>query len=351
MGLFIITGTMGGGKSYFAAELADKCWRSGGVVHSNVPWSEEELQKRKFDHLHVRLPDDVSTWVRKEPSPDGMGERLASDFIIGGEEGAENLIIVDEAALAFHMYDQLANRARNRTIFELVVMSRQIGVDMYFISQSAMNIDVAIRNVAEAVIHCVNVKRLPGFGAILAWFVGDFRRAWLSPLKRQVMSAAYARFSSSVAALYNTHGVGARINVARSTTRREKGVQLSFGAWAFILLIFGLAASSWYFYQKNGGFFVWDKKLAPKDDNEAVDLRGQSAEKTTDKKRPHIVAIMSEPLTFYTSAGDVFSMLPRQGVRHFTMSSESPETITIQADGESIVFDKPKLPASNDPTK
>ncbi len=344
MGLFIITGTMGGGKSYFAAELAFKCWKAGGVVHSNVPWSQDELHKREFDHLHVKLPDDVSRWVRKEPSPEG-GERLASDVIVGGSEGAENLIIVDEAALAFHMYDQVANRNRNRTIFELVVMSRQIGVDMYFISQSAANIDVAIRNVAEAVIHCVNVKRLPGFGPILAWFVGDFRRAWLSPLKRQVMSANYARFSPTVSALYHTHGVGAKINVARSTSRKEKGFSLSMSAWAFLAVLASLIVASFYFYAKNKGFWNIERRFAKaeKEDLQPVDLRNAPAPAGAAGPRAQIVAKLSAPLTFYTSDGEVFSMVQRPGVRLITMAEESTESVIVHAGAETLTFDKPKL--------
>lgn len=343
MGLFIITGTMGGGKSYYAAELAYKCWKAGGVVHSNIPWNQEELHRHEFEHLHVKLPDDVSTWVRKEESPEG-GQRLASDVIIGGTEGAENLIIVDEAALAFHMYDQVANRARNRVIFELVVMSRQIGVDMYFISQSASNIDVAIRNVAEAVIHCVNVKRLPGFGQLLAWFVGDFRRAWLSPLKRQVMSASYARFSSSVAALYNTHGVGAKINVARSTSRKEKGFSLSLGAWTFVLFFLGLLATSFYFYRKNKGFFAMGKRFEKDAQSETVpvDMRPPGARGQAEA-RPQVVAMLSAPYTLYTSDGLVYSMQARSGVRLIQMAEETPETITVRTGIESLTFDKPKL--------
>lgn len=343
MGLFIITGTMGGGKSYFASELAYKCWKAGGVVHSNIPWNNDELQRREFDHLHVKLPDDVSTWVRKEPAPEG-GERLASDVIVGGIEGAENLIIVDEAALLFHMYDQVANRNRNRIIFDLVVMSRQIGVDMYFISQSASNIDVAIRNVAEAVIHCVNVKRLPSFGPLLAWFVGDFRRAWLSPLKRQVMSASYARFSPVVAALYNTHGVGAKINVARSTSRKEKGFTLSFGAWAFLALLVGLVLTSFYFYRKNKGFFNLEQRF--KSDGqaqaEALDMRPAAA-RGPGQARPQVVAMLNVPYTVYTSDGLVYSMEPRPGVRFIQSAEETPETIIVKTGIEALTFDKPKL--------
>lgn len=345
MGLFIITGTMGGGKSYFAAELARDCWRAGGIVHSNIPWNADELDRHDFGRLHVKLPDDVSTWVRKEPSPEG-GERLASDWIIGGTEGAENLIIVDEAALAFHMYDQLANRARNRTIFELVVMSRQIGVDMYFISQSAQNIDVAIRNVAEAVIHCVNVKRLPGIGPLLGLFVGDFRRNWLSPLKRQVMSHSYARFNPSVAALYNTHGVGDKINVQRSEGRARKGVQLSVGAWLFIVALLGLGGGSFHLYRKSGGFLNFSNTTANAaasgEHAQIQDLRKAAASRSSG---PVVVAVLSEPLTYYISSGDVYSFVPRYGVRRIVAVSESAESVTLDAEGESVTFAKPKPPA------
>ena len=228
MGLYIITGTMGGGKSYFAADLAYNCWQDGGVVHTNMPWRMDELERLGFADRHIELPEDHEKWVRTEQGPDGK-ERVASDVLIGGTEGHENLIIIDEAALQLSAMDQALTRQKNKTLFRLVVMSRQLGIDMYFITQSATNIDVFIRNVAESVIHCQNVTKIPGVGAILALFVGEFRRSWLSPLQRKVIMTKYARFNSLIGGLYKTDGEGAKMNIKRSEHLRKK----KKGNWSF----------------------------------------------------------------------------------------------------------------------
>lgn len=235
MGLFLVTGTMGGGKSYFAAELARDTWKAGGIVHSNIPWNVEELQKHGWHEKHIKLPEDHLEWARYETGPDGK-KRLASDVLVGGAEGRENVVIVDEAALILHSMDQLENKKRNRSLFELVVMSRQLGLDVYFISQSAANIDVAIRNVMEQEIRCVNLRRVPLWGPIMTGplkpFFGDFRRNYLSQKGRE-LTHSYANYSGDIGALYNTHGVGDTINIKRQVTAAAKtGVPLK--AWGML---------------------------------------------------------------------------------------------------------------------
>ncbi|MBN8421907.1 MAG: hypothetical protein J0L73_23520 [Verrucomicrobia bacterium] len=247
MGLYIISGTMGGGKSYLAAQLAFECWRDGGIVHSNMPWNFEEIDSLGFTSQHITLPESHEQWVRTELGPDGK-ERVASEVLIGGAEGHENLIIIDEAALQLSAMDQAETKKKNRTLFRLVVMSRQLGLDMYFVSQSTTNLDVFIRNVAESIIHCQNVKRIPGIGAVLAFFVGAFRRTWLSPQQRKPLMTRYARFNPAIGALYKTHGEGDKMGVKRAERLRKK----RGGNWQWKhVLYFGSAISLGWYCWKN----------------------------------------------------------------------------------------------------
>ena len=239
MGLYIVTGTMGGGKSYFAAQLAYDCWRDGGIVHSNMPWVQDEVEALGYWDKHVTLPSNHEKWVTTDQGPDGE-DRVSSDVLIGGTEGQENLIIIDEASLQLSAMDQALTRQKNKTLFRLVVMSRQLGLDIYFISQSATNLDVYIRNVAESVIHCQNVNKIPGVGSILAKIVGDFRRSWLSPLKRAVILTKYARFNPVIGSLYKTDGEGAKMNIKRSERMRKK--KKGNWTWKSLSAITGTAA-------------------------------------------------------------------------------------------------------------
>lgn len=350
MGLFIISGTMGGGKSYYAAELAYECWKAGGYVHSNLPWEFDELERLGFAGRHIEVPKDTTKWVTKVQTDDG--EVLQSDWIRGGAEGQENLIIIDEAALCFHAYDQAENRKRNRSIFELVVMSRQIGVDMYFISQAATNIDSAIRKVAEVVIRCINVSRINGIGPILAPLLGTFRRVWTQPEKGGEISAQFARFNPAIGALYKTHGVGDRVQVQRDASRKAKPAKLSLAVWAFLLLVAGLL-----------GFSLWMAYKTPK----ALSTVGHFAEKTRleqlekqvaegtaapapaqakanipfSKREGYLVARIESPLTIYDSLGRVHSIEARNGQRAFVGMSEDADTVTINyAGAEPVILNK-----------
>ncbi|HEY1082222.1 MAG TPA: zonular occludens toxin domain-containing protein [Prosthecobacter sp.] len=198
---------MGGGKSYFTAETALKAWKEGAIVHSNMDWNEERLAELGYDKLHVRLPDDPTKWL---------------GVIKGGAEGLENLLIVDESAMIFHTWDAAESKKRDRDLFDVLVMSRKLGLDCYFISQHADNVQSAIRRIAQHDLRCVAVSKIPIIGPTMARIKGDFLRVVRQPENRKELSRTYHRFSKEVGGIYHTEAVrGVATTIQREATRTK----------------------------------------------------------------------------------------------------------------------------------
>lgn len=324
MGLFIVSGTMGGGKSYYAAELALACWKAGGIVHSNMPWNWEKLEELGYTKQHIKLPEDILDWVSKQKDANTGKDVLTTKVLIGGEEGAENMLIIDEASMILHAYDAMENRKRNRALFDLVIMSRQLGLDMFFLVQSPQNIDGAIRNVAENIHHCVNVGRVPFFGPMLKWFYGDFRRTIFPTHRRTPLSHSYARFKQAVGDLYKTHGEGAKIQIERNTTRQKKKTF----PWKIIISTFTLLGIAAYGFKE---ILFGGKIMTP------MALQGKQAEKpkeqvmsTLPPSKEGIIDLPPDPKplppkdeeyvvartidTVITSKGKVYSLKTAKGI-------------------------------------
>lgn len=336
MGLYIITGTMGGGKTIYAVELARNCWKAGGWVHSNLPFIDEELAREGWLERHVQLPKDTTKWARKELQADGT-ETLVSDIIIGGEEGAENLVIIDEAALQFHAYDQVENRKKNRAMFDFVVMSRQIGVDIYFISQSATNIDAAIRKVAQNIIKCVNVRNIPGIGPIIAPFVGNFRRLWLTPDKGAVQSASFAWFKPDAARLYKTHGEGDKIDIKRDPSRKVQRARLSPVVWLFMTLIVGLFSTAIYMvYRTPAALRGTAAHFESKGDSQGPKAASSNVATPPPPQLPYVVLIRQHPLVLHDSRGRVYAMHPTGSERIFDSLEENETSYVLKMRGVEV---------------
>ncbi len=328
MGLFIVSGTMGGGKSYFLAEIAKKCWEDGGVVHGNMEWKTEEIERRGWLDRLVELPANPERWVTKTKVEDGDDE-LASDWIIGGTEGAENLVIIDEASRKFHMFDQQANRARNRAIFDLAIMSRQVGIDIYFLAQNANNIDVAIRGIAESQIRCINVERIPFLGRILAWFMGTFRRVWLSPLKSEIQVVKYARFDPEIASLYKTHGQGDKIKMKRSE-RTQVLPNKPRVSWFAVFALLGFLAltilGGCHLMKKSTSLVSEWSGNAP---SVAAASLGQPAPKVEAEEVVTLIAAFDDPPRYIASDGTLYSLGPVTGAVVADRVENSESSVTL----------------------
>lgn len=308
---------MGAGKTLFCVERAIECWKRGGVVHSNVPFYADKVAEQGW--VHVDLPTDCQKWVTCEKDENGA-DIIGSDILVRGREGAENVVILDESAWSLHTTDQQENKKRLKALFRLVSMSRQVGLEMYFVSQSSSNIDVTIRTMVNAVIHCVNISHIRGIGPLVAFFFGTFRRTWLSPLKREKTHAESARFKPHVAAFYNTHGVGDTMRMKQSAAPVQgpikSSAKVSPVVWLIIIAFFVALGFVVYQYKTKGYWFFpakEDIELITAKDGKPGAAIGAAPGLLDGQAPPRLSASDAANGLFVDSLGRLFSMSPGLG--------------------------------------
>jgi hypothetical protein len=244
MGFRLITGTLGGGKSYYAAELAAKAWSQGAWVHSNMDWNYPLLERIGWDKKHVKLSENPKEWI---------------DQIIAGAEGKENVLIVDESAMVFHAWDIAESKKRDRELFDVLVMSRKLGLDVYFISQHQDNVNSAIRRIAQETVKCVACKHIPVLGPLMVKWKGDFLRKRMTPEKNIELARSFHRFDKRIGQLYHTEAVrGAASKVKRDVTRKEENTpKTDRRIWVHLgFILAGLIIGVWYYCFRDKKPFV-----------------------------------------------------------------------------------------------
>lgn len=227
---------MGGGKSYFGVEKAKEAWDRGSIVHDNFKWTQ---QAEKYAKLHVMLPGEPLLWAKRNAEG-----HLESGVIVRGSEACPNIVLIDEAYLYFGIHDRIAHANRNRILLEFCAMSRQLGLVIYFISQSAENVDAGVRKIAAFHIHCVNNAKIPGIGAMASLLLGRFTRISKSPQKNVELTREKARFDQSIGDLYNTHGQGdeAVMNTHVGAGVVKPKMDFKFKALGLGIIVAGIAA-------------------------------------------------------------------------------------------------------------
>lgn len=250
MSFSLVTGLMGGGKSYFGVETAIQAAKEGALIHTNLPLVQEEWEKAGLWDKVVKLPRDPTKWItftKKEVDGETV-EVPSSEFITGGAEGAENLVIFDEASLTFRTKDQAKNKDIHQPVFDLVALSRHVGLEIIFLAQDENNVSSDLRRLAQWRTRCVAVKEIPMIGQFAVRFVGDFKRlVYKGGMGKTVFMISYHRFKQSVGAMYKTHGmaesVAMRVEATRTSkgmdTSKKKGLLLFIGGPLLCLLLIG----------------------------------------------------------------------------------------------------------------
>jgi hypothetical protein len=251
MAFTIITGLMGGGKSYLGVETCLQAAKEGAIVHTNLPLVQEEWEKLDLWKQIVILPREPSLWIRHEKKiVDGVETEIpTSDCIIGGSEGRENLVIFDEASIVFRTKDQAKNKDRHQPVFDLIALSRHVGLEIIFLAQHEDNISADLRRLAQHKTKCIATKTIPLIGWIVEPWFGAFVRDVYRGLQKAPYMRSYHKFSPVIGALYKTHGmaesVSMRVEATRSTKamdgQKKKSLLLFVGAPLLCILIFGAA--------------------------------------------------------------------------------------------------------------
>lgn len=261
---------MGGGKSYLGAELCAKYWSEGAYVHTNMDMVEEEVISRGWAERFVKLNDEPTDWDAN---------------LIGGAEGQENLVVIDEAMVLFDSMDWQANRKRHKNLMHFLTQSRKVGLDIFMIGQAQKGMDAQFSRISLEIISCSAVKRWPVIGAFLVTLRGDFCRATKYPNGQRAAPLKYVRFDPNIGSLYRTESTHGRFdNVERRVTRAPKSEKMSRAkSWAYLgafvcalLIVFFLIRNAWY------SFFVAPGQPVP----EVADNRSAQPPRTLQNEEP-----------------------------------------------------------------
>jgi hypothetical protein len=231
---------MGGGKSYYGAELCMQYWKEGAYVHTNMDMVEERIAELGWTERFIKLGDEPTEW---------------DQHLIGGAEGQENLVVIDEAMVIFDSMDWQVTRKRHKNLMHFLTQSRKVGLDIYMIGQAQKGMDATFSRISLEVISCTAVKRWPLIGPYMVTLRGDFCRARKYPNGQRAAPLKYVRFSPEVGAIYRTESTHGRFdNVERRVTRAPKSEKMSRAkAWVLlasfvvaILIIVFLIRHAWH---------------------------------------------------------------------------------------------------------
>lgn len=244
IGLRLVTGVMGGGKSYFMAETILKALREGAQVHTNLDLNFAMVKELGFAEQVVDLRN--------------VDVKRMHEHIRAGDESRPNLLCLDEAALFFYVDEQNNQKVRedNKDVLLFLTWARRFGLEIYFATQSSKNVNVKLRRMSEYTIRCTNRTQIPYFGWLLSGLFGEFKRSvYLTDEdKETVLCSNSARFSAEVGKFYDTHGfVGQQANqgivMDKVITRRvPKRVDQTQGKVVLVSFVVAVVVGVAYLY-------------------------------------------------------------------------------------------------------
>lgn len=138
----VITGNLGGGKSYFAVERMVALWRQGGVCFTNLEVRWENVKKYFVDEFSLELDDRQLQIIEQSD---------VAHFVNHLQEGTDEIpvmCVLDEIHLAFN-----ARKWQNadEKVLEFLTQARKMSVHILLISQHQDNIDKQFRRMVEYV--------------------------------------------------------------------------------------------------------------------------------------------------------------------------------------------------------
>lgn len=282
MSFTLITGLMGGGKSYLAVETCLQAAKEGAMVHTNLPLVQEEWEALGLWDKIVILPKEPSKWIRFEKKIiDGEETEVpTSDCITGGAEGRENIVVFDEASIVFRVKDQARNKDKHQPVFDLIALSRHVGLEIIFIAQHEDNVSADLRRLAQNRTKCIKTVGIPLVGIFAQYILGDFCRVVYQGQSKAPWLKSWHRFNPAVGKLYKTHGmaesVAMRVDATRSSkgldTGKKKGLLLFVGGPLLCLAL--LCVAGWRIKRDFFGEKTKPKEAAPVADPKAGTDKG-----------------------------------------------------------------------------
>jgi hypothetical protein len=143
-----------------------------------------------------------------------------SDVLLMGAEGAENVVVVDEAAIEISADTQDKDKEKNSGLFGLVALSRHAGLDIYFLAQKMTHVAKKVRDLAETRTMCSNCANIPVAGWFLKRFFGDLRRTVYKD--GTLFGSVFLRLKPEICEFYQTHGMRQQLELKAGGQRIKK---------------------------------------------------------------------------------------------------------------------------------
>lgn len=315
MAFHFVTGLMGGGKSYYGAELCFHALTEGAVIHTNVPLNQEIIDAKGWQDRVVMLDGEPSDWVRIEER--NGKEVWVSDLLYMGSEGSENIVVVDEAAISVSAETQTKDAAKNRALFGLIALSRHAGLEVYFLAQRQNHVAKKVRDLAETVTFCVNCAKIPAIGWFLVRFFGDMRRT----IKRDgvVFGSYFLRRKQEICDFYSTHGMRDKLDMKQAGHRvKRASAWTSKSVWQIVgvalLAVGAIGFGLFDLFDTLGG--LGTKSETPASEAATKTTKTEAADKPATNRKRHVEwSADDEHVIGAVFKGPKLAVLTRSGYR------------------------------------
>ncbi|WP_438479841.1 zonular occludens toxin domain-containing protein [Oleiharenicola lentus] len=141
----IITGTLGGGKSMCAVDMAMEHLSLGGTVVTNIPIFSDKVASWMLEEFGLIF--DPTRLIL-------LNQASIADFenhAVRGNQKIAAMMVLDEAALDLNAKD---HAQVSRETFNFVVLVRKLRIHLVFIAQDANDVAKQIRGKMQKEIHC-----------------------------------------------------------------------------------------------------------------------------------------------------------------------------------------------------
>ncbi len=158
----IITGLLGGGKSYFASVIRGyEHLKAGGFLYTNVEMYPDVIAECMERDGKVFDPERLVLL-------DGKCVKGFESQIKRGTPDMPVMVVLDEAHLEWNSrdYQQTRKDPAQKKMLTLNTLARKLDLALYYITQNYSDVDKQIRGKASGLITCRNLFRKPLIGFI-----------------------------------------------------------------------------------------------------------------------------------------------------------------------------------------
>lgn len=201
VGIEIITGSIGGGKTYHAMEMIAQRLCQGGVVATNCVLNKQAFAdyvlkktKCKMDPRQIVELTYEQVLHFPEHSP-----AMCNDI--------KTLIIIDEAHIWLNArsWNDKLNAPAKKNLMEYAAQTRKQGTDLVFIVQNESMLDSQVKALATAFWYNMDMQNLKIPGLRIKYPLAQFLRQKYHPLhKTKSMERQWVAKDKKIFDLYNT---------------------------------------------------------------------------------------------------------------------------------------------------